>query len=155
MKTIYIANDGKQFYDEYECIQYERGMIKKDLEEKVTEPLKIVDIPKYSEKGAKLVCIEKEEDFPSLELFLNNMAIFHYKYSIKSIVNQLLKYFKKSNEKKLFIIVWYDNYTEDCPIDYEVADSALASLEEDFNRIQGYYTSLKNAIKELGGEVDE
>lgn len=152
MKTIYIADDGKQFDNKYECEHYELELKKHG--EKPTEPLKVVDI-KYYKGGSKLVVLDKEEQFLSLEYMLNSEHCWLYTNSTSSIVNGLLRYFKKWELKEMAVIFWEDSNSDGCPIEYELAKDAIEDCKYEIKCETILMNKIIDAIKELGGEVNE
>lgn len=73
VKDIFVANDGKEFYDEDDCIYYEREKKQENLEKRVEEELGIKTLADYPsmlnlrhDRIYKLFLIKNEKD---LDLF--------------------------------------------------------------------------------------
>lgn len=145
MKTVYIADDGKQFDDEYECEQHEFKLKYPHLQtievynqegEKMTD---LLDDDTYND--CNRIVIHSEDELSDLLLAADHLGFYSYN-DITEIGEWVFDYetehFRK-NEKSTFIKELSDKYvaelnkynTENTEADHKYADDAIVELLSD------------------------
>lgn len=142
MKTIYIADDGKQFEDEYECEQYEFNLKYPHLQtievynqegEKMTD---LLDDDTYND--CSRIVIHSEDELSDLLLVADYLGFYSYN-DITEVGEWIFDYetgYFSKNKKSTFVQELSDKYVEilkECrSINYhEHADNTLLKLLSD------------------------
>lgn len=137
MKTLYIADDGKQFEDEYECINYEFDILHPHLKtielyngnnEKLTDPL---DEDTYS--SFTKIIIHSEEELIDLYCAADYAGFTGY-YDIKGVGTwvfdqdreKFVKYVTFNQELSDKYVDELNEYTKED--DHEYSDDTLCQL---------------------------
>lgn len=139
MKTLYIADDGKQFEDEYECINYEFDILHPHLKtielyngnnEKLTDPL---DEDTYS--SFTKIIIHSEEELIDLYCAADYTGFTGY-YDIKGVGTwvfdqdreKFVKYVNPAFNRELSdkYVDELNEYTKEA--DHEYSDDTLCQL---------------------------
>lgn len=139
MKTIYIANDGKQFEDEYECKYHEFELKHPHLQtieaynkdgEKMTD---LMDEDTYN--NCEKIILHSEEELSDLQYAADYLGFYSYN-DITEIGEWIFDYetehFSK-NKKSTFVQELSDKYVGELnkyntEADHEYADNAIVEL---------------------------
>lgn len=155
MRTVYIADDGKQFEDEYECEHHEFELKHPHLQtieaynkdgEKMTD---LMDEDTYN--NCEKIILHSEEELSDLQYAADYLGFYSYN-DITEIGEWIFDYetenFSK-NEKSTFIKELSDKYVSELnkynvEVDHEYADDALVELLSDLG-----YADVVKAYKEV------
>lgn len=158
MRTIYIADDGKQFEDEYECEHHEFKLKHPHLQtieaynkdgEKMTD---LMDEDTYN--NCEKIILHSEEELSDLQYAADYLGFYSYN-DITEIGEWIFDYetehFSK-NKKSTFVQELSDKYvgelnkynTENTEADHEYADNAIVELLSDLG-----YAEVVEAYKKV------
>lgn len=155
MRTVYIADDGKQFEDEYECEHHEFELKHPHLKkieaynkdgEKMTD---LLDEDTYN--NCEKIILHSEEELSDLQYAADCLGFYSYN-DITEIGEWIFDYetgYFSKNKKSTFVQELSDKYVSELnkynvEVDHEYADDALVELLSDLG-----YADVVKAYKEV------